>query len=311
MKVHKKSVKNALVLVGVVLLIAGIYILVQKASSTVTSAESGDLVELTFTITLDNGTVYATTDTVLAKQHNVSVYVHDAYKFIVGQRDQYFLDDVVVGMKQGEKKTKHVEPKPLPPTKILPRDKSVDRIISAPQKPRFPPSVFKEYFGDVAINDEVRNPEYFPWTYKILNMSEDGWVRLEAQVKAGESYLLPGTPWNSTITDITTATIYLRQDPFVGQIIETYLGKTEVINMTDEKIYFLRTPVKGAVVSSTEGPFIVMNVTEDEIHLRPSRAFLEENAFTVEIELLSLQKGVAKNKKQETPLLNTTTQLED
>ncbi len=260
-------------------------------------ATQGDLAEVEYTIRLSDGVVYATTNAELAAQSNISVFVHDSFKYLVGDNNEYPLDEIVLGMKKGQKKTKSYIPLPLAPTQAVPRTKSIDRIMSIPQKPVLPIALFTELFGSAAVNDEVQNPDYFPWPYKLINATEKG-MKIEALAFAGQTYQLPGLPWNAYLTDITAGKMYLRQDAQPGQHLNTYLGDTEVINVSEKHIIVQRNPVVDSLIETAQGTYYVVNVTAQDIYIRPARTFLEETNFTIDLELIDLQKSVGKVKKR-------------
>lgn len=294
MKVKKNQLTGIIVLA--IAVVVAIVLFMQPPTPTTSGAKAGDMIKIEYTITLDDGTVFDTTDVELAQRVNLSVFQHGSYEYLIGTKtkysNEYPFDTIVLGLREGDTLTKYVEPEELPPTTVLNRVKSIDRISSFPQEPKLPPNQFGFYFGDAHDNETVTNPDHFPWNFTILKVFDDGWVRLHANVEAGDTFVLPGNPWNSTITDITTKIIYMRHDPAENQIIRTYLGTTEVINITHDDIVVRRTPVEGAVVNTGQGQFVVTNVTADEIFMRPSRSVLEEKPFTIDLKVLSLTKNV-------------------
>ncbi|MDO8660828.1 MAG: hypothetical protein Q7K43_02980 [Candidatus Woesearchaeota archaeon] len=289
-----KNLHQWVILIGIIIALA---IPIIATSQLNTGATEGDLAEIEYTIRLADGSVYATTNAELATQSNVSVFVHDSFKYLVGDNNEYPLDTVVLGMKKRQKISKDYTPVPLPPTQTVPRTKSIDRIISIPQKPILPLQMFTSLFGNALANDEVQNQDYFPWTYKVINVTEKG-IKVEALAFAGQTYSLPGLPWSAYLTDITAGKMYLRQDAQPGQHLNTYLGDTEVVNVSEKHIIVQRNPVVDSLIETAQGTYYVVNVTEQDIYIRPARTFLEETNFTIELELVDLQKSVGKVKKR-------------
>jgi len=268
--------------------------------------KKGDLVEVKYTITLDNGTIFGTTDLDVARANNISVFHHGSYSYIVGESELYPLDDFVLGMTAGQVKQEHFVPVALSGTRSIPRYKLTSRMLSFPLRPRISLAQFRRDFGDVAINDTVRNELYFPWSFRILNLSENGSVRLEALVTDGASYVIPGTYWNSTLTDSWTGTIFLRQEPALGQVVEASWGSVVVTNFTDDDITVRRDTLPGAFMALPAGLHVVTNVTDTDVFVRPSRGVLKETPFTVKLELVSVRSGVRAKKQPSQVFVDTT-----
>ena len=75
-------------------------------------AQLGDLANVQYTIWLQDGKVYSTTNSTLAKQNNLSIVYHDTFSYLVGQSELYPLDDVIIGMNENEDKVLWLYPNP-------------------------------------------------------------------------------------------------------------------------------------------------------------------------------------------------------
>ena len=286
MKTATKNVHQWTIILGIVIILA---LPLFQTQHSVRGVIKGDIAEIRYTITLENGSVYATTNSELAAQYHLPVFIHDSLRYVVAQNNPYPLDEVIQGMLPGQKKTKTYAPTYLPSTQTLPRTKQTNRILSVPQITTLPLAQFSELFGSASISDQVQNQDYFPWVYIVLNISDTN-VHIQSLATPNQVYNLPGQPWPAYLTDISGKTMYFRQDAEIGQHLTTYLGDTEVTNVSEKKITVKRNSEPGMFIETEKGNYVVVDVTEKEILIRPARTLLEETNFTIVVELLNFQK---------------------
>lgn len=277
-------------------------IVLSVIACTLPGAVTGDLAEISYTITADNN-VYATTNPVLAKEHGITTFIENSTGFILGdvffvsRYEPYPMEEYVLGMHPLEEKTIQIVPTELPATKRVEREKWVGRLLSSPFQMTMAREEFDSLFGKTIVNNEVQNVKFRPWAFSVISINETT-VKLTAKVKANEEYDFPGTPWKFKVTDTLGGIITLKQEPVLGQKFQTYLGLTEILAVNDEQFLVRRTPVTGMLVEAPDGKYVVTDITPKDIGIRSARTYLEETPHTLTVKLLKLTSNVRSQSTQ-------------
>ncbi len=258
----------------------------------------GDLVSVEYVGSLENGTVFDTSRMEVAQSAGIynPARPYEPISFTVGvqQMIQGF-DEAVQGMRVGQEKTVTIpsekaygeyDPTRLivtPRTEVLNRTSEVNKtiVISTAQ--------FSTVFGSQPVVGEVYNTPQAPWPFKV-SVADDEKVVLTAVAKVGDKVSLPGTSWDSTVTNVGD-NIRIRQDPKPGQMVETPFGNA-TIELTQREIRIVTNPQKGTVISTLFGQSVVKDVNATSITLDVNHP-LAGKTLVFDIEVVGLNKTTA------------------
>jgi len=189
----------------------------------------GDMVAINFVLTMSNGTVIDTNDAALANENNISTFSKGPFRFIVGQSGKVKgFDNAIMGAELGENFTKVIEPSEPVIKIVVNRTRYISRNLPIPRYQTFTETAFEKYFKKKpVINAVVSNP-FFPWPYKVVNVSENNNIVCDPVVVEGKSYKLPSLEWNSMLLAASYNDLVFRHNPVDGQIIHTELGEATV-----------------------------------------------------------------------------------
>ncbi|MBW3019528.1 hypothetical protein KY329_05085, partial [Candidatus Woesearchaeota archaeon] len=204
----------------------------------------------------------------------------------------------------GKEETKTILPSQPVYELEINKTKKLHRFQPLNRKQAFRQSDFKEIFGKYpAVRDVVFNFDRFPWKYRILNITDDGYVIAEMALRQGERYQLPSLPWNSTVFEVYTDVVTFFHDPREGQIIKTEFGDANVTT-TGKSVFINYMPVRGQKfeksmsvggVAATQ-EFKVINVTDKSFTIRRI-GILEDKT----LELTATVKNITKSVKEIKP----------
>ncbi|MEM4240066.1 MAG: FKBP-type peptidyl-prolyl cis-trans isomerase [Candidatus Woesearchaeota archaeon] len=191
--------------------------------------EKGDLVAINYVLSMTDGTVIDTNNPEIAEKYNLSAFVKGPFRFIVGQSGKVKgFDEAITGAKLGQNFTRIITPSEPVLKYSVNRVRQVSRNQPIPRYQPFTFSAFEKYFGTKpALNKIVSNPK-FPWSYKVVNITENHAV-CDPVVKEGKSYHLPSLEWNSTLLAVSYNSLTFRHNPPAGMVITTELGKATVV----------------------------------------------------------------------------------
>lgn len=206
--------------------------------------ERGDKVYIRFTQKLDDGTVIDTNYEALAKKTGIMKDRYPPLIFMVGEGHvPRGLEDAVIGMKSGEKKTITLQPlnaygeykKELKGT--AERIQTKERNIAVSNYESVTSEKFRELFNKrVAFKDDTLSTYATPWNYTITDIKPDN-ITLKAIIKSGDVYQLPDAPlWDSTAIEVKEDETIFRQDPTDGLIVPTQLGDATITTSEDTLI---------------------------------------------------------------------------
>ena len=220
-------------------------------------AGAGDTVSVLYTGRLENGSVFDTNIKEVADRAGISRPEFRPLDFEVGSGGVIEgFDNAVIGMGTGEKKTVTIQPAqgygPIDRKKIVssPRRTEFNRTDEIPYISEIPTDRFIQIFGIKRVNDIFVLPGTNNITYRVLNITNTT-VQTTLNMKAGDVFKFPGSPWNTTIVNITHEKITLRHIPGEREI-RTEFGRT-AIDYGENKIAVTITPEVGARVPIPNG----------------------------------------------------------
>ncbi len=283
-----------LVLVG-----AAIYYSASRLGKTGDSKEvvsAGNIVQVKYTGRLENGTVFDTSDADVAREAGIynALRGYDPLEFTVGQGQMIKgFDEGVLGMKVGEKKKLTLiaadaygeyDPKKI---QAIPRVDVINRTFEINRTVSLPEAQFKQFFNDDPKVDKIYETKQTPWKYKAKEL-KDGVVILEAVVKKGETYTLPGTFWESEVLEAGSI-MKLQQNPKTGQVIPTPFGNA-TLTVSPKMITINVSPVKGAVIQGPFGQSAVKDFNETSILLDLNHP-LAGKTLIFDVEIVNISQG--------------------
>lgn len=235
-----------------------------------------ELVTISYVLTIPNedNRVVDTNNAELAKKYGVTRYTEGPLRFIVGKSGKVKgFDDAIIGMRAGETKEIIIKPSEPATRYLLNKTKEFARNQPVPKTQVFKTKAFEALFGKKPILNGIFFNKKFPWNYKVINMSEEA-VGLEAQVKEGQKFILPGLEWESTVLLVRNRDFLVRHNPKEGQTIKTILGPA-FVNVTGGTMRVTHSLQQGQLVNYSkeimgiQNPhvFKVMEVTDQKVLL--------------------------------------------
>jgi hypothetical protein len=194
-----------------------------------TGVQKGDLVSMNFALAMSNGSIVDTNNEAIAKEYNITTFSKGPFRFIVGQSGKVKgFDDALIGVEPGQNFTRIIPPSEQVLKLLVNRTRHISRNMPIPRYQSFSQSAFKKYFNKTAVINEVVYNPYFPWAYKVVNISDTNHIVCDPVVQEGKSYKLPSLEWNSTLLAATDIDMVFRHNPVDGQTIHTELGEAVV-----------------------------------------------------------------------------------
>ncbi len=274
MEKHKKKTRlrwDRIIIAIVVLLIivAGVFYLVKKPFKSSNVAKNGDIVYVDYIGTLENGTIFDTSIQEEAVKANLfsEQKQYQPLQFNIGQNQLIpGFENAVIGMKVNEEKTIKLNPKDAygeyDETRILtlPRTQELNRTIIINKTFELSTEQFIQFFQKEPTQDEIFTVQQFPWQLKIISTSNNI-IKIEHQISKGETVIIPGTAWNSTIDDIKNNEVQIKQNPVDGQEIETPIG-VDKVKVESKVIKIISTPRIGETIQTVFGNAKVLSMNE-------------------------------------------------
>ncbi|MFH1433197.1 MAG: FKBP-type peptidyl-prolyl cis-trans isomerase [archaeon] len=261
------------------------------------TVKKGDTVYLKFTQKLENGTILDTNYEDIAKEIGITRDKYPPLIFIVGKgMAPPGLENGVLGMKSGEKKTITLAPKDAYGEYKTTLVGTAERIQKQPRNitvlnyESLTSDKFKEVFKKrVAILGDDVSTDAIPWKYTITDIKPDN-ITVKAKIKVGEAYKLPDTPyWNSTAIEVKDEETTFRQDPEVGLTVPTQLGNATATTSQDAIILTINPDI-GDIYVLNGIPAKVTEVNEYNIVLDANHP-LAGKTIVFDIELLQRVKA--------------------
>jgi hypothetical protein len=230
-----KQKKSMLFWIILIVIVAGglwYYYNTPKAVETPVAKEGikgGDLVAINYVLSMSDGRVIDTNNPELAVQNNISSFSKGPFRFIVGQSGKIKgFDNSLLGAELGDNITKVIEPTEPVIKIVVNKTRQISRNMPLPRFQTFTPTAYVKYFNKTpVIGDTASNP-YFPWDYKVVNVSENNHIVCDPIVVEGKSYKLPSLEWNSSLLAVSYNDLVFRHNPKEGQLIHTEFGEATV-----------------------------------------------------------------------------------
>lgn len=267
----------------------------------------GDLLEINFVLKIkDDGSVVDTNDVVLAEQSNLTNYVKGPFKFILGNSGKLknkSFDFALEGWNVGEKKIVDISPTEDEMFIKFNKTKVKSLYFNIPRYQGLPLKTFELLFGTEAkVGDVVSNPS-FPWSFKIINITENNAVG-DPFIKEGEKYDLPDISWPVEVDYISQHAIQLKHSPDTNERYQTEFGMADIF-VEGSKYKVVYDPKIGDIVdydismgpTSIPAKFEILEVSDDEfiIHRIDN---LNDKWLVLEAEILSRIPNVKEVKRE-------------
>lgn len=233
----KTSKKNYLPLIIAVLVILAVAVFVILSVSK-PKLEIGDVVELDYVGSLEDGTIFDTSIQEIGTQAGLERTKYSTLTITLGSGSliQGF-EEALVGMKKGETKTVTIPvEKAYGEVKgeLILRD--LKREIKATKYSLVDREVFNTVFAEKPEVGKILEREEVPWKLKISKLNQTT-VVLEGMPTIGDKLMLPGAQWETEVIAITDKEIVLFQYPELDKIVSfpTELGvvRGKVVKVDD------------------------------------------------------------------------------
>ena len=273
------------------------------------SAEQGDFVSIKFAGRYENGTLFDTNYRGLAEQEGLSPFniKQDTLNFTLGEHTVIEgLEEGIIGMKQGEKKSFAVLPEKAYgqviennvlqwPSKIDRNKKAVvGRVARLSKKEVLDSLEVIGPDGEKIDNKTVVQGQviYAPDSnvdYIVRQVKGDD-VNVFINVSVGDHIRLPGTTWNSTVITMNMTDIIVMQDPSLGDDSSTQWGVYNVTVFTEEG-YTLTTQLIEGMRLDVNGKYgTIVNIDDQAVTFDANHP-LAGKTLTFEVELVDLAKA--------------------
>ncbi|MEA3343122.1 MAG: FKBP-type peptidyl-prolyl cis-trans isomerase, partial [archaeon] len=169
------------------------------------AVKTGDKVYIKFTQKLENGTILDTNYEDIAKEAGIAKNKYPPLIFIVGKGQvPGGLENALVGMKVGGKKTVILEPKDAygeyktELAGVADRVQYKERNLTVVDHEHLTSKEFTELFRKTAaILGDTVSTHAISWKYTITDVKPDN-ITVKAIIKRGSVHKLPDIPWNCT-----------------------------------------------------------------------------------------------------------------
>ncbi len=262
------------------------------------TVKTGDKVYIKFTQKLENGTILDTNYEDIAKEAGIVKNKYPPLRFIVGKGQvPGGLENALVGMKAGGKKTVILEPKDAygeyktELAGVADRVQYRERNLTVVNHEHLASREFTELFRKtVAILGDTVSTHAISWNYTITDVKPDN-ITVKAIIKRGSVHKLPDIPWNCTAIEVGEYETIFRQDPPEGTVTPTQLGNATVTT-SDDAIILTINPEIGDVYLLDGIPAKVTKLSETHITLDANHP-LAGKIMIFDIELLQITKVAA------------------
>ena len=257
------------IVVGAVILFALVVLLfLQLFHGTVVVV--GDTVKLDYTGSLDNGTVFDTSIESVGVQAGLQKQTYQALTFTLGTNQVIpGFEKNVLGMKLNEKKTFTLTPEEgygaIKPDVNL----SGKRLLNITRYETIETNsqAYQTLFNQTPIVGAVISAQGISWQLKVVDLNSTS-VKLENILEAGQSVILPGEPWTSTVVEVKDQFITLKRNPKVGDITPV--------------------PTQAGVLT---GKIISVDATQFKVEVNPNSPLAGKN-LTFEVQVKEITKAV-------------------
>ena len=240
-----------------------------SSSSPVLAVNTGDTVSVNYIGSFPDGKVFDTSYESIAKDNDLYTEGRDYTPLIfvvgAGQMIKGF-DNAVVGMALGETKTVTISPEDAygasDPEMIIDIPTSMDRIMYIEREFDISSSDFDNAFGKEPVLDDIVGA-MFPWNFTVKEIGSEN-ITLEYMMEIGDTFIMPQTVWNSTVTEKNGTTLTILQNPEDGQVIQTLFGPAS-ITISEDTINLQVDAEAGQEIMTPYGQGTVVSVSEESI----------------------------------------------
>ena len=233
------------------------------------TVDIGDTVSVNYIGSFTDGKVFDTSYESIAKENDLYAegrgYAPLTFKVGAGQMIKGF-DAAVVSMELGETKTVTISPEDAygasDPEMIIEIPTALDRIIYLDREFNIPSFDFENVFGEEPVLDSIVGA-MFPWNFTVKEIGSEN-ITLEYMMEIGDTFVMPQTAWNSTVTAKNDTKITIMQNPEEGQIIQTLFGPAS-ITLTEDTISLLVDAEADQEIMTPYGQGTVVSVNDDLI----------------------------------------------
>jgi FKBP-type peptidyl-prolyl cis-trans isomerase 2 len=226
-------------------------------------AAQGDVVELDYTGTYPNGSIFDTSikDTAVAAGIYSQTRNYQPIVFTIGLGEVIpGIENETIGMKPGDRKTVFVTP--------------------------------ENGYGEWSA-DNVDTIPLVQNTSRIENVTLELFKNVTGQTPTeGATMKLPQMRWPITILKIENGTVFMQHNPENGTIVPTSFGNSS-LTVIDDRIYARLEVVPGEQITTSTGYARIINVTEENVTIDANHELAGKNV-TFDITLISV------NQKQDT-----------
>ncbi len=239
------------------------------ASSPVPVVDIGDTVAVNYIGRFTDGKVFDTSYESIAKENDLYAEGRDyaplTFEVGAGQMIKGF-DNAVAGMALGETKTVTIPPEDAygagDPEKIIEIPTSLDRMMYLDREFDISSSDFENVFGKEPVLDNIVGA-MFPWNFTVKEIGSEN-ITLEYMMEIGDTFVMPQTAWNSTVTAKNGTALTIMQNPEEGQVIQTLFGPAS-ITLAEDRISLAIDAETGQEIMTPYGQGTVVSVSGESI----------------------------------------------
>lgn len=264
----------------------------------VNSVKMGDTVGVDYIVKFENGTVYDTSYENVAQDSNIYIQnkLYGPLNFTAGKKEVIAgLDEGVIGMKVGDKKTLILPPEKaygyrdpkkvesIPVIQEIPSTFALNRVIKFIRKD------FNRIYGENhTVGDNIQLPKSTA-NFTIADITDE-YVQLDNALKVGDTIRIK--KWNATVIDVNETAVILKSIIKINETDYFFNGiwNSTVINISDTNITFKHNALPNMTIFSLDGwSEVSFNKTHITIDYNDP---LADKTLIYEIELRSITHSV-------------------
>ncbi len=148
------------------------------------------------------------------------------------------------------------------PEKIIEIPTSLDRMMYLDREFDISSSDFENVFGKEPVLDDIVGA-MFPWNFTVKEIGSEN-ITLEYMMEIGDTFVMPQTAWNSTVTAKNGTALTIMQNPEEGQVIQTLFGPAS-ITLAEDRISLAIDAETGQEIMTPYGQGTVVSVSGESI----------------------------------------------
>jgi len=226
LKVENNSKLNnrLYIILAVIVIVVILAILITKFSGS--RVENGDSVSVNYAGKLDDGTVFDTNIEEVAVAAGLTKDSYETFTFVTG--DQSVIegfDKNVLGMKKGAKKSFKVSvDEAYGPIKDELYTPGLNRTLVLLRYSNMDSKQFLTLFNQEPTLGLIVKNNMVPWSVKVADIMGTN-IKIESLLNVGDPVKASGVTWDSRVIKVTNDSIFIRQDPKVGDSISIPTGQ--------------------------------------------------------------------------------------